>query len=56
MFSRHLLNGIRKAKVKRDNSPTPVTAFVLEPYKPDTRSFFIEWDKKIGQFKIVPKG
>ena len=56
MFSRHLLNGIRRAKVKRDNQPTPINVFVLEPYKPDNPSFFIEWDKKIGQFKIVPKG
>ena len=56
MFSRHLLNGIRRAKIKRDNQPTPVTKFVLEPYKPDNPSFFIEWDKKCGQFKIVQKG
>ena len=53
MFSRHLLNGIRKAKIKRDNQPAPINVFVLEPYKPDDPSFFVEWDKKCGQFKIA---
>ena len=40
----------------RDNQPTPVVPFMLKPYEPDNPSFFIEWDKKIGQFKIVPRG
>ena len=53
MFSKHLLNGVRRQKVKRDNQPTPVVKFVLEPYKPDNPSFFIEWDKRCGQYKIV---
>ncbi|MCK4665936.1 hypothetical protein KAU33_04260 [Candidatus Dependentiae bacterium] len=53
MFSKDLLNGIRRMKIYRDNHSTPVfTSNSLRVVKP---SFFIEWDKKSGQFKIVPQ-
>ena len=54
MFSKHLLNGIRRMKIKRDNQPTPVLK--NDEFRVVKPSFFIEWDKESGQFKIVPNG
>lgn len=56
MFSKHLLNGIRREKIKRDNQPTPIVSFIFGVHNPSNPSFFIEWDKKSGQFKIVSNG
>ena len=51
MYSKNMIDIIRKHKCRRDS--IDVKVFSDDDFKPKKPSFFVEWDKDAGQFKIV---